>query len=415
MNINATSSFSNMQLHTDYNQDQSAEVRKHHHAKPKHDSAPQAAGDQVSLGGADKEAGVHKKWTFLHFGAGDNNLSSLIKGDVDEMEKVGSDANTHVISMLDQSYGDCKTYYITKNNQSGLQSPVVQNHGSHVDMSDPKTLANFIAWGVKNYPSDNVAVILGSHGGGTMGALADDKDGNFMSPQGLRQAFQDAEKMTGKKIDVLGFDCCLMANTEVAYELKDVANYIVASEESEGGNGWPYHNVLNEKVLKGLQEALDTKLTITPEAFAKKIVGNASGVQSDLPTMSSIDTSKMGDVAKAVDGFANAIIGAKDFNTTLKNIARRTEDFNGFKDIYHFCEQVADSKEITDNKLKAEAKKVMAALDDAIIANQNSYQYPNAHGLQMEIPASGRPSNGYGNLQFAKDTHWDEALNSMRS
>ena len=131
--------------------------------------------------------------------------------------------------------------------------------------------------------------------------------------------------------------------------------------------------------------------------------------------MSSIDTSKMGDVAKAVDGFANAIIGAKDFNTTLKNIARRTEDFNGFKDIYHFCEQVADSKEITDNKLKAEAKKVMAALDDAIIANQNSYQYPNAHGLQMEIPASGRPSNGYGNLQFAKDTQWDEALNSMRS
>ena len=130
MNINATSSFSNMQLRTDYNQDQSAEVRKHHHAK--HDSAPQATGDQVSLGAADKEAGVHKKWTFLHFGAGDNNLSSLIKGDVDEMEKVGSDANTHVISMLDQSYGDCKTYYITQNNQSGLQSPVLQNHGSHV-------------------------------------------------------------------------------------------------------------------------------------------------------------------------------------------------------------------------------------------------------------------------------------------
>lgn len=56
----------------------------------------------------------------------------------------------------------------------------------------------------------------------------------------------------------------------------------------------------------------------------------------------------------------------------------------------------------------------MAALDDAIIANQNSYQYPNAHGLQMEIPANGRPSSGYGNLQFAKDTHWDEALHSMR-
>ncbi len=410
MNINATSSFSNMQLRTDYNQEQPAEIKNNNLQQ---NSATQATGDQVSLGSADKEAGVHKKWTFLHYGAGDNNLSSLIKGDVDEMEKVGSDANTHVISMLDQEYGDCKTYYITQNNESGLQSPVLQNHGSHVDMSDPKTLANFIAWGVKNYPSDNVAVILGSHGGGTMGALADDKDGNFMSPQGLKQAFQEAEKMTGKKIDVLGFDCCLMANTEVAYELKDVADFIVASEESEGGNGWPYHNVLNESVLKNLQDALAKKLTISPEAFAKKIVGNASGVQQDLPTMSSIDTSKMNGVATAIDGFAKAIIDG-DSGDILRNISKRTEKFSEFKDIYHFCEQVANSNEITDNKLKAEAKKVMAALDEAIIANQSSYKYPNAHGLQMEIPASGITSDWYYELQFAQDTHWEAALDSMR-
>ena len=128
MNINATSSFSNMQLRTDYNQEQPAEIKNNNLQQ---NSATQATGDQVSLGSADKEAGVHKKWTFLHYGAGDNNLSSLIKGDVDEMEKVGSDANTHVISMLDQEYGDCKTYYITQNNESGLQSPVLQNHGSH--------------------------------------------------------------------------------------------------------------------------------------------------------------------------------------------------------------------------------------------------------------------------------------------
>jgi len=280
-------------------------------------------------------------------------------------------------------------------------------------MSDPKTLAEFIAWGVKNYPSDNVAVILGSHGGGTMGAVADDRDGNFMSPQGLKQAFAEAEKMTGKKIDVLGFDCCLMANTEVAYELKDAANFIVASEESEGGNGWPYHNVLNDKTLGKLQEALAAKLDITPEQFAKKIVGDASHVQYDLPTMSTVDTSKMKDFAKAIDGFAQAIIDSKDSNSALKNLARRTEDFNGFKDIGHFCQQIVNSADITDKGLKAEAQKVLDSLKETVIANQSSYQYPNANGLQMEIPTSGHMSSGYGNLQFAKDTHWDEAMASM--
>ena len=53
------------------------------------------------------------------------------------METVGSDENAHIISMLDQSFADCKTYYITQNNQSGLQSPVVKEHGFDVNMSDP--------------------------------------------------------------------------------------------------------------------------------------------------------------------------------------------------------------------------------------------------------------------------------------
>ncbi len=373
---------------------------------------PQAS-DQVSIGGANSETGVHKKWTFLHYGAGDNNLSSLIKSDVDEMERVGSDANTHVISMLDQSYGDCKKYYITKDDTPGLKSPVLENMGPNVNMADPKTLAEFIAWGVKNYPSDNVAVIIGSHGGGTMGAAADDRSNDFMSPQGLRQAFAEAEKMTGKKIDVLGFDCCLMANTEVAYELKDAASYIVASEESEGGAGWPYHNVLNDKALASLQQALAQKLTVSPEEFAKKIVTDASNAQHDLPTMSTVDTSKMDNLAKTIDGFAKAIIDSKDSNGTLKTLARKSQNFSGFKDISHFCRQIVDSPQITDAKLKAEAQKVVEAIDEAVIANQASSQYPNGYGLQMEIPTNGSMSSGYANLQFAKDTAWDEAMASM--
>lgn len=408
MNITAASSFSNMQIDTDRGH--------HHHSKPASNTnaAPQPAGDAVTLGGqSGNEVGVHKKWTFLHYGAGDNNLSSLIKSDVDEMERVGSDANTHVISMLDQASGDCKKYYITKDSTPGLKSPVVENMGSKVNMSDPKVLADFIAWGVKNYPSDNVAVILGSHGGGTMGAVADDRSNDFMSPQDLKKAFAEAEKMTGKKIDVLGFDCCLMANTEVAYELKDAASYIVASEESEGGAGWPYHNVLNDKSLEKLQQALASRLDISPEQFAKKIVGDANGVQDDLPTMSTIDTSKMEGLAKSIDGLAQAIMSSKDSKDALKSIARRTEDFNGFKDIGHFCEKIITSTEIKDKGLKAEAQKVLDSLDSAVIANQSSYQYPNAHGLQMEIPSNGHMSQGYSGLQFAKDTHWDEAMVAM--
>lgn len=368
--------------------------------------------DQVQLGANDKvDQGVQKKWTLLHYGAADNNLAHYIMLDVDEMEVVGSDANTHIISQLDQDKGSCKRYYITQDNQKGkLNSPVLEDMGPKVDMSNPKTLTDFITWGVKNFPGENIAVIIGSHGGGTMGAAADDRDGHIMSPQGLKQAFADAEKVTGQKVDVLGFDCCLMANTEVAYELRDSAKFIVASEESEGGYGWPYHNVLNENVLYGLQSALANKLTINPEEFVKKIVNDASQIQSDLPTMSAIDTAKMPELTQSIDGFSKALINTDTDKQTLKSLIRSTEKFSSFRDTYHFCEQLVNSDKVTDSALKEEAQKVMDSLKEAVIANQSSKSYPNAHGLQMEMPTYGGVSNGYAKLDFAKDTNWDEAM-----
>ena len=143
MNINATSSFSNIQqINKDYSAEQPVEVKQDN-------SSPQATGDKVSLGGADKEVGVHKKWTVLHYGAGDNDVGDYIKQGVQRMERVGSSDSAHVVSMLDLPKQNCVTYYVTKNHHFGINSPVVKENGSHVNMADPDTLAQFIAWGIK--------------------------------------------------------------------------------------------------------------------------------------------------------------------------------------------------------------------------------------------------------------------------
>ena len=430
MNINATSSFSNIQqINKDYSAEQPVEVKQDN-------SSPQATGDKVSLGGADKEVGVHKKWTVLHYGAGDNNLTDCLFADVNEMEIVGSDENAHIISMLDQSFSDCKTYYITQDKQNTqdkktkLNSPVVQNNGFDVNMSDPKVLADFISWGIKNYPSEHVGVIVSSHGGGPEGAIADDKnsiDGSLMSPQDLRQAFEEAEAKTGKKIDVLGFDACLMANTEVAYELKDVADYIVASEEIEGGNGWAYNEIL-QKLKPSKLSSIVGKLTnkpaeVNPEGFAKSIVKNASKHRSDLFTLSAIDTSKMDKLANSIDEFAKSIKSFTDEKDLigkeqLSIIRHKTKTFmaNDLIDLYDFCKLVVKNDDLKDDNLKAKAKDVIANLKETVIADSNWRKlYKKAHGLQIEMPFLGKPIEGYEELQFAKDTNWDEALNSMNS
>ena len=67
----------------------------------------------------------------------------------------------------------------------------------------------------------------------------------------------------------------------------------------------------------------------------------------------------------------------------------------------------------SDKKIVAAAKKAKEALNAAIIHNEvNPSQHPGSQGLTIYAPMN-NPSNlgyGYNNLQFAKDTQWDEMI-----
>jgi hypothetical protein len=381
-----------------------------HQGKPK-DGPAASPSDRVTLGNT-PEPPARKKWTFLHYGAGDNNLSSYIYHDVDEMEAVGSDANTNIVSQLDGSRGNCKRYYLQKDEKPGtITSPVLEDMGPKVNMADPKTLTDFIVWGVSKYPADHVALIIGDHGGGTDGAISDDRDGGWgmMKPPDIEKAVKDAQALTNKKIDLLGFDCCLMANTEVAYQLRDTADFLIASEENEGGDGWPYNKVLSGKVLRDLQEALRNKIEISPRDFAVAIIKDAGEVQGDLPTLSALDMAKMTQVAKGLDAFSKAILETAVPMSTLRSLASSSQSFGSFKDLYDFAQRVVDAPSVKDEELKESAKRLLENLKTAIIAEQHSKDYPGAHGLHIEVSSYSGPSEEYKALALSADTSWDEA------
>ena len=51
----------------------------------------------------------------------------------------------------------------------------------------------------------------------------------------LSYALSQIKDVLGQKIDLVGMDACLMAMVEVAYEIKDYVNILVASQETEPG------------------------------------------------------------------------------------------------------------------------------------------------------------------------------------
>ena len=81
------------------------------------------------------------------------------------------------------------------------------------------------------------------------GMLWDDTPGDgitetqSLSTRALGSALRQVKAATGKSIDLLYLDACSMAMVEVAYEVRDSVNYLLASENTKWAT-FPYDRLL---------------------------------------------------------------------------------------------------------------------------------------------------------------------------
>ena len=109
-------------------------------------------------------------------------------------------------------------------------------------MGDPEALADFVRWGAETCPARKYALVLWDHGNGAKGLFFDEHfDGDMLYLYELKQALAES----GVHLDTLIFDACLMANIETAWNVKDYAHYMVASEEMVPGAGTAFKDWLD--------------------------------------------------------------------------------------------------------------------------------------------------------------------------
>ena len=118
-------------------------------------------------------------------------------------------------------------------------------------------MRDFIAFGVKTYPARHYALILWDHGEGwesgvdkRVSSLLEDWNNTNIKSTPLPNyvvagGIQDAEVLTGVKLDILGVDACVMATIEAAYEFRNSAGILVASQDLVQGYGWDYRDLLS--------------------------------------------------------------------------------------------------------------------------------------------------------------------------
>ncbi len=336
------------------------------------------------------------KWTVLGYFDGNNyrdqahdGFSYVIK-DVQELEETGSTDQVQVVVMVGsiKTGGSCKYYHIEKHQseaQDSISSPVLQDLGKK-DMSDYMTLRDFIGYAVQNYPAERYMLIIGDHGNGWRGTCSDSINGggSWMSLPDLSSA------LLGYQFDIIWLYSPTMATAEVAHQIRDRSDYLVASQfeiypdNITGSSHWLSDLVANPD--------------LSPRLFALDVV---DGVQAAVDSISPnkvfhvalIQLSKMNQLAEDLSTLARDLVDSTGSHWTevwdAWELAQGDKfTYPEYVDLREFARQIQTRPSLS-SVIKNDAAAVEPAVDDAVL---EQLQYPlyqgTTGGLSICLPWS---------------------------
>ena len=255
-------------------------------------------------------------WTILTYSIADTNLEEYMMTDLEEIGDVGTQEGLNLVALVDRASDYTDTDVLGLDNWEGAklleigtnEATELQDMGD-INTGDPEVLADFLAFGIQNYPAEHYALVLSDHGASWPGVGDDESsDGDGLSLAELSEGIASGLATAGlEKLDLLGFDACLMATYEVASSLAPLANRMVASQELEPGHGWDYRAF--DTVADDGQATVDELASAIIDGFQAQAADE--GDEAEI-TLSEIDLTRMGGVDAALKAFTDVMVQGAD-------------------------------------------------------------------------------------------------------
>lgn len=386
------------------------------------------------------------EWTVLVYLAGDDRnprgIEYAIAQDLEEIKRVGSTEAVHFLAQTDDASGNASYRYRLRKG-TALDADRLERFDGDLNTGSTKTLVDFVQWAHHLFPARRTALVLWGHGSGhddqdvyravrgavnprtasrmaqrrlgffsgtrrslleqgpTRGYGYDDTAGDFLDNAELRKALLQVKEILGRKLAILGFDACLMAMVEVAYQIHDVADILVASERSEPGNGWNYTRAFGR---------LPGHPATRPDVLANDIVEAYRKAYRDDMTLSAVNLRKIPELAGRFSEWARAADPADFHRLRRYAIDCSPRSGEGYCDLGTFLEAASDPA-CSGN---AEALRAGKALGEAIMASCGK-----TSGLTLYAPGNFRPRQAgstdalYLGLNFVRKTLWGDFLGKV--
>lgn len=345
---------------------------------------------------------VEKAWTFLFYNAGHEAQATMSTYSLGQLERVGSDQNTHVVALNHRkkpwfeagrfdAYEGTRTYYVERQTKSlplarrllgqnagtlascalsgphQLKSPVIEEH--QADPGSAATLKKFLVENMRRYPSQRVALVLSGHGAAFQGqAIVRGPEGkSVISNDELARVLREVAAETGRGVDLVNLNTCYSANLETLYPLRDATQAVVASQDTVALGTQPF-----AAVLEGVQRDLAAGRPVEAADLARRFVDAAHEQPLGnlfTPTLTAFDTSGLGAVADSVAELQSALQAGVPADKTRQALERSLQiDFSeavALTDLGSLAAQV-------DRAVQPAADKVRQALKKCILAEQHA-------------------------------------------
>lgn len=408
-----------------------------------------------------------REWTILIFMNGKNNLEEFAIEDFEELARVGSsDKVSFVVQMgrpmarpqsqeayqeVYDGWSGARRYLVTRGMTPASGQEVEIVGGAEVDMGAPETLQAFLQWGRAKYPARRYAAVIWNHGQGyrlvstaagervvraqtprevarepepSHRAVSEDADtGSIIYNSDLRAALDAA---FGDELRLIGFDACLMAMLETAYELKDLAPLTVASEELEPGQGWNYTT---------LAEAIIASPAVDETGLAAMIIASYRDNyrDSDGTTLSTIRSSAVAAVAAELSELSDTLLADRaTFFPLIKRARAQRRAYNDpanpvSVDLIGLMDALEAELTATapGSGALTQVRRVREAARSAVVEAYTSSRRAEpwgSYGLAIYFPISKRAffrdtwsegylrTNEYKPISFVKNERWSELL-----
>jgi len=385
-----------------------------------------------------------RMWTIMVYMAADAwdiETTSLL--DINDMEMIGPTKEVQIVVMLDRYDAQGKetegefeqfdemTFKLKKDtNPDVIRTDDRISTYTEVNMAAPDTLTTFVAQSVLCTPSSrHYALILQGHGGGYNGVCEDvtpDENvfifpGDRLNMTELKQALTDitTNPHWGISPDLIGFDSCLMGQTEVAYQVKDFADVFVGSQEVEWigyanwtfGRSWPYQWILGNLTENPLMSAceLGTQIVTSYGHHVDKYYY----MMSKPPTMAASNTSGIQKLAASVGDMGSWL--TDNYETYENEIIQARENvweahgYDQFVDAFNLTQALNES--ISDTTLEYLCEMVQGNITSVLISEWHRSDAVGTHGLSLYFPDDEDVyDTKYQAIDMSTDLEWNAFL-----